>query len=342
MSTATAGPTGIMNVPVSSIPIAIVDVETTGLHARGDRVIEIAVVRLDPGSPPQLAIETLVNPRRPVAATEIHGITDDHVVDAPDFQQLAEPVAAILSGAVFAAYNVYFDVGFVRAELERSGITAMPPHLCLMYLRSCLGFGGRCTLADACRTHRIQRTAEHAAADDAFAAAQLWPVYVARMEDLGIKTFADLARGRSYKFLKSFTSPPIAFVGSQRSPRLKSRRLLSVSPPTDPQVQRRDQLTEYWDALKAALADLDISDRELEYLSEKRSQLGLTVSQIRSLHARAFAGLLANVCDDHAIEDVEVDRLAQMASGLRRLGWSPGDPATAGEKRGLISRLFAR
>jgi hypothetical protein len=42
-------------------------------------VIEVSVNRIDPGRPPRLVLDMLVNPRRRVAATEIHGITDAHV-----------------------------------------------------------------------------------------------------------------------------------------------------------------------------------------------------------------------------------------------------------------------
>lgn len=70
---------------IRETPIAIVDTETTGLYPGGDRVIEIAVVRSEPGEDPKLVVDTLINPRRPVSATEIHGITDEDVADAPPF-----------------------------------------------------------------------------------------------------------------------------------------------------------------------------------------------------------------------------------------------------------------
>lgn len=63
---------------IGDLPISVVDVETTGLHPRGDRIIEIAVVRIEPDGKSRTIFDNLVNPRRPVSATEIHGITDDH------------------------------------------------------------------------------------------------------------------------------------------------------------------------------------------------------------------------------------------------------------------------
>jgi DNA polymerase III alpha subunit (gram-positive type) len=49
-----------------------------------------------------------------MAATEIHGISDTDVRDAPTFDDIASEVAQALSGAVFAAYNVYFDAKYRR------------------------------------------------------------------------------------------------------------------------------------------------------------------------------------------------------------------------------------
>ena len=65
------------------------DIETTGLYPGGDRIVELAVVRIEPNEAPRLVLDTLVNPKRRVAATEIHGITDADVADAPPFEEIA-------------------------------------------------------------------------------------------------------------------------------------------------------------------------------------------------------------------------------------------------------------
>jgi DNA polymerase III epsilon subunit-like protein len=85
-------------------------------------VIELAVVRIEPNEKPHLVLDTLINPSRRVAATEIHGITDRDVADAPHFEEIAGNVASAISGSVFASYNVYFDIKFLQEELSRVGI----------------------------------------------------------------------------------------------------------------------------------------------------------------------------------------------------------------------------
>src|SRR5439155_9599344 len=83
----------VLDTPVSGATVAVVDIETTGLHAGADRIVEISVVRIEPGAEPTLALDTLVNPGRRVAATEIHGINDADVIDAPRFEVIAGELA---------------------------------------------------------------------------------------------------------------------------------------------------------------------------------------------------------------------------------------------------------
>ena len=107
------------------------DVETTGLDASADRVVEMAVVDCETGE----AFSTLVKPghaRLPIRITELTGI-DNKMVNAshvPGFALAAERLelqiaawAGRRSGAsiVLAAHNAKFDVDFLRAEYTRAG-----------------------------------------------------------------------------------------------------------------------------------------------------------------------------------------------------------------------------
>jgi DNA polymerase III epsilon subunit family exonuclease len=104
------------------LPLAAVDVETTGLDPRaGHRVIEVAVVRGRWGETPA-RYSTLVQPGRPVAATEIHGITDDMLAGAPRWTEVAPLVDHLLESAVFVAHNARFDLGFLAMERHRAGL----------------------------------------------------------------------------------------------------------------------------------------------------------------------------------------------------------------------------
>lgn len=100
---------------------AVVDVETTGLAPGGDRIIELAIVRLDTAGRTVDEWSTRLNPQRSVGATWVHGITDADVAHAPLFADVAPHVAQRLNGAVFVGHNARFDAGFILAELARAG-----------------------------------------------------------------------------------------------------------------------------------------------------------------------------------------------------------------------------
>ncbi|MBN1518885.1 MAG: 3'-5' exonuclease [Spirochaetales bacterium] len=107
------------------------DVETTGLSAASERVVEICALRfslrrqdtawlLEPGD----EFERLVNPGRPMpdAAQAIHGISDLDVSGAPGFSELAPALAEFLGDDPLVAHNAPFDLGFLAAEFGRAGL----------------------------------------------------------------------------------------------------------------------------------------------------------------------------------------------------------------------------
>jgi DNA polymerase III subunit epsilon len=118
--------------PWSDLPIALVDVETTGTDASADRVVEVGVA-VSRGGQVVERKNWLVNPGRliPKEATDVHKITDDLVKDAPAFAGVAREIVAMLVGCVPAAYNAAFDQAFLRSEIARAGLAEeeLPPAL---------------------------------------------------------------------------------------------------------------------------------------------------------------------------------------------------------------------
>jgi DNA polymerase-3 subunit epsilon len=103
------------------LPVALLDVETTGRDASSDRVIELGIV-IAKGGEIIRRHNWMVNPEKPIPdeAKAIHGIGDDDVKDAPRFAEIAADVVAALSGCIPAAYNAPFDRAFVANELARA------------------------------------------------------------------------------------------------------------------------------------------------------------------------------------------------------------------------------
>ncbi len=111
-------------IPLDQLPLAFVDVETTGLYAeRGDRVCEIAVV-VYVGKRELRRFSSLVNPQRPISpgASAVNGLTDEMVCRAPTFPEVAAEVAAILTAGVPVAHNAPFDLSFLARELALAGL----------------------------------------------------------------------------------------------------------------------------------------------------------------------------------------------------------------------------
>ncbi len=107
------------NLPLEEVGFAIVDVETTGL-GRADRIIEIACVRLM-GFREVARFESLINPGMSIApkASEVSGITDEMVAQAPIFPEVAPAFEELLCDAVLVAHNAPFDLSFISRERKR-------------------------------------------------------------------------------------------------------------------------------------------------------------------------------------------------------------------------------
>jgi DNA polymerase III subunit epsilon len=106
-------------------PLAFIDIEATGNNVSIDRIVEIAIIKhLPDGS--RTIKRKLLNPQIPIPAaiTEIHGITDEMVKDAPVFKQAAHDLKQFLDGCDLSCYNAYrLDIPmlmeeFIRAEVE--------------------------------------------------------------------------------------------------------------------------------------------------------------------------------------------------------------------------------
>lgn len=166
---------------------AVLDLETTGFSpARGDRIIEIGLVRLDPAGAIDDEWSTLVNPRRSMRATRVHHITSDDVAKAPTMSQLAPELVDRLRGRVIVAHNSSFDVGFLTAELRNAGMTIPPetiPNVCTMRQSTRFLQAKSRRLVDCCAAAGVSLVNAHSALGDARATAELFGHYLAAAGD---------------------------------------------------------------------------------------------------------------------------------------------------------------
>lgn len=157
--------------------VAVIDFETTGISpGQGARATEVAIVLLEGGQVVD-RYQSLMNAgvRIPSFITQLTGISNAMVAQAPPAEQVMREAARFVGDAPMVAHNASFDRKFWMAELARAGLPAPQPYACTLLLARRLypqlpnhKLG---TLVDY---HRLPRTgAAHRALADAEMAAQL-------------------------------------------------------------------------------------------------------------------------------------------------------------------------
>lgn len=105
-------------------PLIFFDLETTGVDTVKDRIVEISMLKVLPNGTEEVRTK-LINPQMPIpaGATEVHGISDEDVKDAPTFKQIAKSLADFMEGCDIAGFNSSrFDVPLLAEEFLRAGI----------------------------------------------------------------------------------------------------------------------------------------------------------------------------------------------------------------------------
>ncbi|PKR78658.1 PolC-type DNA polymerase III [Halalkalibacillus sediminis] len=106
--------------PLEEATYVVFDVETTGLSATYDKIIELAAVKIYQGEIID-RFERFVNPHQKLSetTTNLTGITDDMVKDAPEIEQVMKEFDEWMGGDILVAHNASFDIGFINAAFKR-------------------------------------------------------------------------------------------------------------------------------------------------------------------------------------------------------------------------------
>ncbi|ENH96552.1 DNA polymerase III [Gracilibacillus halophilus YIM-C55.5] len=101
----------------------VFDVETTGLSAIYDTIIELAAVKVKNGEIVD-RYESFANPHHPLSqtTTDLTGITDDMVQNAPEVDQVLSEFHEWMQDAVLVAHNAEFDMGFINTGFKHIGL----------------------------------------------------------------------------------------------------------------------------------------------------------------------------------------------------------------------------
>jgi DNA polymerase III epsilon subunit family exonuclease len=181
---------------IQTTPFIVVDLETTGLEPKLDKIIEIAAVKVQGG---QIVDEwnTLVNPGMflPQVTTDITGITTEMVQDAPTFPDVVDDFLSFMGeGSVFVAHNVEFDRCFVNEHLikhEREEL--QDPYMCTFKLAKQVHPNlARYNLGFLAESFGIDLSQAHRALHDAKATAELFIKFMRVLENGGLKQVRDI------------------------------------------------------------------------------------------------------------------------------------------------------
>ena len=155
---------------------AIVDIETTGLSPSAEKITEIAIYIHD-GHKIVDEFVSLINPEKkiPYRITQMTGISNRMVEDAPKFYELAKKLIELTEDKIIVGHNVRFDYGFIRSEYKSLGYDYQRQTLDTIRL-SRKFFPGQPSygLGNLCKALNITNHARHRAQGDALATTRLF------------------------------------------------------------------------------------------------------------------------------------------------------------------------
>jgi DNA polymerase III subunit epsilon len=169
-------------------PLAFIDLETTGINLSADRIVEIAIVKLlSDGS--RKVYRKLVNPEMaiPAGSTEVHGITDEMVKDAPTFKKIAGEIKQFLDTCDLGGYNSNrFDVPLLMEEFLRVGVELDMKGRKMVDVQKVFHMMEQRTLGAAYKFYcQKELTDAHSAEADATATLEILEAQVERYPNLG-------------------------------------------------------------------------------------------------------------------------------------------------------------
>lgn len=184
---------GNSDLPLDSEFVAF-DVETTGLNAKTDRLTEIGAVLFRGGEIGE-RFSTYVNPKMPIPReiTELTGITDRDVFDAPEEKEAVEAFLAFAGDRPVVAHNASFDTGFMAEACKRSSIPFDPVVVDTLSLSQCLLPELKRHKLDVVSKHLgLPQFNHHRASDDALVVARMMDKFIPMLRAHGAERVCDI------------------------------------------------------------------------------------------------------------------------------------------------------
>ncbi|MCP1123201.1 ATP-dependent DNA helicase DinG [Bacillus sp. 3103sda1] len=175
----------------------VVDLETTGNAWKDgkDKITQIAAVVVEDGEILEI-FSSFINPERdiPPFITELTGIDETLVRQAPLFRDVAPMIIELLQGAYFVAHNVHFDWNFLKEELRQAGFSEVTcPKIDTVELAHILlPTADSYKLRDLAKRYGFDHDQPHRADSDAMVTAEIFLQLLSKMESLPLVTLQSL------------------------------------------------------------------------------------------------------------------------------------------------------
>ena len=294
------------------LDFAIVDLETSGLEPGNARVIEIAILLVNSKGEIHEEYATLINPGNgQVGPTFIHHITEEAVLSAPTFEEVAGDILKRFENRIIVAHHAAFEDKFLAAEFKRAGIKLPPmPALDTLWLsREVLDLPNY-KMQTVLQHFGVEETDLHTALGDVRALNKILPTLISQASAILYPT------GHS-------ELPVIAPSGKQKTRVTNLKKgekgwinsLLEKLPESGSEFTSELE-AEYLELLEQVLADGKIIGDEAKALSKLAGEAGLGRKQVVKLHESFLARVKALAEADGNVDQVELKNIEQTIKSL--------------------------
>jgi DNA polymerase-3 subunit epsilon len=262
------------SLPKGDLEYVAFDVETTGF-GKNDRIVEIGFVAFKNDKVLE-EWSTLINPLRDVGKTNIHGITPSMVSTAPLFEDVINDVFRMINGRVLVSHQFSFDARMLIQELIRANTEGdIGKGFCTMIASRRLLAGTGDSLASTCAELRVESIKAHSALGDARMTMQIFQHLMEDEQDVrpAYVEYQKILNPTRVLVREAFLRQP-----NDAIDRIKAFTQKIPFPTSD------EKFVAYLLLLNMAMQDLVISKSEQFELENWASELGVTKSDLTSLH----------------------------------------------------------
>jgi DNA polymerase III epsilon subunit-like protein len=298
----------------SEIPLefAIVDLETSGLEPGNARVIEIAILLANSTGEVQEEYATLINPGNgQVGPTFIHHITEEAVLSAPTFKEVAGDILKRFENRIIVAHHAAFEDKFLAAEFKRAGIKMPPlPTLDTLWLSRQVVDLPNYKMQTVLQHYGIEEIDLHTALGDVRALNKILPTLIKQASPILFPT------GHS-----ELTEIEPSGMQKTRVTNLKKgekgwiHSLLEKLPENGSEVTSEIE-ADYLELLSQVLADGKIIGDEAKALSKLAGEAGLGRNQLDALHRAFVKQLRAQAATDGIVDPSELKQIENAIKSL--------------------------